>query len=274
MVGASWAVLKQRPDAVLLAIAGIAASVATSGLTAWLLISQGVHPHGRLGMSMMFAVVVGVGTIPTSFTNFAVTWIADEQMRGYNPTVSDALAIATRKLPRLLGWTLVSLTIGTVIRVVLERLALGGVIATWLLGLAWGLATVFVVPILVIEDVSVRGSIRRSAATFKRQWGQTMAAQVGVGVLALVVLIPLLVVFMFLMPAAAAQADTTMTPFITLMALFGVVFVALMGVIGVLQSVVNVALYRFATQGLLPHEFTRNDLAGAFQPKKRWFGSE
>lgn len=272
MVGASWAVLKQRPDAVLLALGGIVMSLAVSGLTAWLLIRQGMRPEGRLAMSTMFGFVIGVGTIPMSFTNFTVAVIADAHLRGGRSSLREALAVAVRKLPRILGWTLVSLTVGTVIRVLVERLPFGGVIASKLLGLAWGLATVFVVPILVAEDVSISKSIRRSATTFKKHWGTTVAAQVGVGVLALVIVLPMVVLMMITMRAAITYNDMTMLR--TTMVIAGIVFLAVMGVIGVLQTIVNVALYRFSTTGIRLHEFSRDDLTGAFQPKKNWFRGE
>lgn len=95
-------------------------------------------------------------------------------------------------------------------------------------------------------------------------------AQAGVGVLALVVLLPLVVFFMVAMPAAVARDSTAY--FVTMIVVLWAAVLSVTSLIAVLQSVVNVALYQFAASGLQPREFSRADLAGAFQPKKGWFG--
>ncbi len=87
-------------------------------------------------------------------------------------------------LPVILAWTLLSWTVGTVLSL-LEELPLVGGVAGRILGilggLAWGLATFFVVPVLVVERTGALAGVRASSATFRRRWGEAVTADVGIG---------------------------------------------------------------------------------------------
>src|SRR5262249_36731229 len=110
--------------------------------------------------------VVWIGSVASTYCTFAVTWMADRRLSGEDPTVSEAMSVATSKIGKIISWTLVLIAVGIVLHAIAERFRLAGVIASRLFGLVWALATMFVVPILVMEDVSVGQAIRRSASTF------------------------------------------------------------------------------------------------------------
>src|SRR4051794_7893189 len=111
--------------------------------------------------------VLWLGSIVTNYCNVVVTVMADRRLRGDDPTVTEGMAVATSKLGRIVSWTLVSIAVGLLLRTIAERFKLAGLITSRLLGLAWGLATTFVVPVLALEDKAVGASIRRSASVFK-----------------------------------------------------------------------------------------------------------
>lgn len=89
--------------------------------------------------------------------NSVVVAVAMERLDGREATIGDGWTIVRAHLGGVLRWALVSATVGVVLRLIQERTGLIGVIATWIGNLAWGLATVFVVPILLFEPVDVRG---------------------------------------------------------------------------------------------------------------------
>ena len=130
--------------------------------------------YDQLQGKLLFALILQVGVIPMTFANFMIAAIADRHFRGEMMTVGEALHLAVRRAPTLLAWSAMSAIVGLVLQTLLERFKLGGVIASRLLGLAWALATMFVIPILVMEEVSVRDAVGKSAKTFKQQWGPSV----------------------------------------------------------------------------------------------------
>lgn len=202
--------------------------------------------------------VLWFGTIVSSYCAVIVAVIADRRLRGQTPRVSEAIAVADARFGRILTWTLLSIAVGLVLQVIAERLKLGGWLASRLLGFAWGLATTFVVPVLALEDVGVRDSVRRSATIFRARWGESVVAEGTVGVVFLVALIP---------AAAATVAVATVSTAAAIVV--GTVLIGtLMLLSSALDAVVDVALYRYAVYGTAIGGFTSADLDGAFRPKR------
>ena len=48
-------------------------------------------------------------------------------------------------------------------------------------GLAWGLATFFVVPVLAVEGLGPIAAVSRSASVFRHRWGETLSGDLTVG---------------------------------------------------------------------------------------------
>jgi len=203
--------------------------------------------------------VLWFGTIASTYCNVVVAVMADRRLRGEDPTISDGMSVATEKLDRILSWTVVSIVVGLFLHALAERLKLGGWIASRLFGLAWGLATTFVVPVLAIEDLSVKDAISRSASTFKAKWGESVAAQGTVGLAMLVVAIPAIVIVAVMFAIAVPLGIFAAV----------VAFGAISIVGGALDVVVDVALYRYAVDGEVLGAFTAADLDATFGPKRR-----
>ena len=202
--------------------------------------------------------VLGIGSIVSSYCNVVVAVIADRRLRGADPTVAEGMSVATSKLGRILSWTLVSIAVGLLLRVIADRLKLGGILASRLFGMAWGLATTFVIPILALEDLTVRDTVRRSASTFKAKWGESVVAQGTVGLAVMVVALPVSVL-VGLVCAVSVPVGIA----------FGVLALgSLMIVSGALGAVVDVALYRYAVDGEVFGAFSAADLNASFRSKK------
>jgi uncharacterized protein DUF6159 len=101
--------------------------------------------------------------------------------------------MAAARAGRILVYALISATVGLALRPVHEEFGIVGRLVAAAVGIAWGVATAFAVPVLVLEDVSAVESIRRSMQILRRSWGESLvgnaaitlpllAAGVGVGV--------------------------------------------------------------------------------------------
>jgi len=264
LAGVSWRVVLAEPAILLVLLAGLIGTVVLSGGAFALLFRRLPDAHDLRFPNYLVALpVLWFGTIASSYCNVVVAVIADRRLRGDDASVSDGLSVATSKLDRILSWTVVSIVVGTFLHALAERVKLGGLLASRLFGLAWGLATTFVVPVLALEDVNVKDAISRSSSIFKRKWGEAVVAEGTVGLAVFVVMIPAFVV-----------VGVTFAIAIPLGVCTAVVAVGLLMIVsGALDAVVRVALYRYAIDGEVLGAFTAADLDASFRPKTgRLFG--
>ena len=182
---------------------------------------------------------------------------ACQRMAGRDPTLGTALAAASRRFGAILAWGVIAGTVGMVLRAIQERSKLVGRIVAGVMGMAWSLATFFMVPVLVMEEHTVGESFRRSTALFKKTWGESVAGNVSIGLISFVVMLPLFLVAALLAAVSPVAAVLVVVP---LVAVAGVFFSALQGVF--LASV-----YRYATTGEAAPGYDAKLFASAFRPK-------
>lgn len=181
------------------------------------------------------------------FCNTALVGAAMIRLRGGDPTVGDGFKVAFARLGTILGYAVVSATVGMLLRALAQRGGALGRIASSLFGLAWGLATFLVVPVLVVEDVGPIEAVKRSAAYLKRTWGEQLAGNLGMGaVFGLVALVVGLAGVAGLVAAAAMGSG----PLAAVVAVAMVAaFVALSLVSSALAGIYAAAVYRYAADG-------------------------
>jgi hypothetical protein len=203
---------------------------------------------------LMYVVMYSIGI----FFQAAVIAGATERMRGGDPTVSSALAAARRRLGPIVMWAVVAATVGMALRAIQDRVGFVGRIVAGLAGAAWSLATFFVVPVLVLEDKSMKDSVTQSVSVFKKAWGETMTGGVSLGIAAFAAWATLIAVTGLLAYVIGVAAVAV---FVAGAILLGIFFSAL-------QGVYVASLYRYATEGSVPPGFDRTLLDQAFVPKR------
>jgi len=194
------------------------------------------------------------------FFNAALVWAADCRMRGEQVTLGEAIRAASERAHVLLPWAVLSATVSLVLRAIEERAGILGRIVGSLVGLAWTLVTLLVLPVLVIEQIGPINAVKRSAELFKRTWGENMIANAGIGLVALVATLVGIAPCLLLVAIGGP------------LAILGIV-VAVAWIIGVqlvaatLTGIFQTALYRFATAGTAPG-FDDEALRRAFRPRR------
>jgi hypothetical protein len=222
------------------------------------------------GRSQIFGVVVGfvfyvVQYFVIIFANSALVGAALIRLRGGDPTVGDGFRIAMGHLGTILGYALVSATVGMILRWLSERGKTLGRIAWWMGGVAWNLATYLVVPVLVIEDVGPLEAVKRSANLLKKTWGEQIVGNFSIGLIfgLLTVLVVLLGIPTFIFVAS--------TNSVAIIALAAVLFVLILVFLGLISSTLNgiyvAAVYRYAAEGEASGFFSEEMVRGAFRPK-------
>jgi hypothetical protein len=260
LVGQSYRVLMQDKELMVLPlisgtfIAIVAASFAFGfGIDSPRTLRNG-GPEIYVPMFLMYVVTYAVGI----FFQAAVIAGATARMRGEDPTVSSALAAASRRIGQILMWAVVAATVGMLLRAIQERVGFIGKIIVGIVGAAWSLATFFVVPVLVLEDRSVQESFSRSVAVFKKTWGETVVGGINLGVAAMCAWFTLI----------AVTGLLAMTIGIVSVVVFAVGAVFLMVFFSALQGVYIASLYRYATEGEAAG-FDKSIFDQAFMPKSK-----
>src|SRR6185295_14099720 len=114
------------------------------------------------------------------FFNTALVGAAIERLDGGDPTIRSGLALATRRIIPILGYAVVSATVGIVLRVIGERSGLIGRLVAGAVGIAWTVATFLVVPVLAAEGIGPLAAVDRSAALLKQTWGENLIGNSGI----------------------------------------------------------------------------------------------
>jgi hypothetical protein len=191
------------------------------------------------------------------FFNAGVIACATIRMDGGDPTFGDGFRAAASRLPVILGWALVSATVGLVLRAIEDRSAKTGRIVAGLLGTAWTLASFLAVPVLVVENKNPIAALKDSAVLLKKTWGEQLTSNFSFGMIFLVLTIPAVaIVFVGL-------ASGSMTIMAACVALAVVYLIVLALVQSALQSIFQAALFLYARGGRVPDGFRAEVLSGA-----------
>ncbi len=126
------------------------------------------------------------------FFNTALAACALMRFRGGDPTVTYGLNAAMRRLPQIASWALLAATVGTILRMIEERVSFVGRIMVGLIGMAWTIATYLVVPVLAAEGVGPVDAVKRSVELLRKGWGEGLVGGMGLGLAGFLLMLPAL----------------------------------------------------------------------------------
>ena len=265
----SWAVLRSDRELILLPLFSFIATLVV-GVTFILPIISLSHTTGADGsqqssfgpvqyiLGFVGYVVLAYVTI---FFNAALVHAADERMRGGDPTLGSALRGAASRAGQILPWAIVSATVSLILRSIQERGGILARIAAGFAGMAWSLVTFLVLPILVIEGLSVGAAIKRSSELFRRAWGEQVIANAGIGLVGVVAVLAGLPILLL---AATGIGILQVIGIAAFAVWVGLVVCVTSALSGVFQT----ALYHYAANGMPPAAFAPATLEHAFVPKR------
>jgi hypothetical protein len=117
------------------------------------------------------------------FFNTALVGAAIVLLGGGQPTVWDGLKLAVSRSGAILGYAILSATVGVLLQVVAEKLGVIGRLIAGGLGLAWTAATFLVVPILAAEGIGPWQAVERSGELLRKTWGENLIGNAGISLL-------------------------------------------------------------------------------------------
>lgn len=214
---------------------------------------------------VMFSVVLLVTSTVTLVCNATVIAAANARLRGETATLSQSFNIAFSRFPQILGWGVITVAVGMILRAIEERAGFLGSIISWIGSVAWAVITYFVLPVLVIEKVGPIEAIKRSSKIVRSRWGEVVTFEVGIGMVAFFCLLPI---------AAIAVALGLLVHPAAGIVVGAIAFALLMAVTTALTAIYQTALYQYSVWGWIPQPFAENDFVEVAQYNKRGlFGS-
>lgn len=199
------------------------------------------------------------------YFNTALACCAIIRFSGGNPTLGDGLRAATERLPQILGWALLSATVGTILKRIEERVPAVGKLVLGLVGMAWAVVTFLVVPILAAEKIGPFAAVKRSASLLRKTWGEALVGQVSLGAVQLLFFLPVIA------GGIGAVALSVNMESILPIAIGGcllLVYVVLLAIVfSTLQQILLAAVYQYAAAGTVPAGFSPELIESAFKRK-------
>lgn len=189
-------------------------------------------------------------------------------LRGNDVSIRRGLAFALTRWQAVLLWATFAGLVGLLIRQLEERVAFFGKLVIGLIGTAWSVASIFVVPVLVMESESINpfGMLKKSALTLKKSWGEALIGFVGVQAGGM------LVAFGSVLLALVAIAISVIAQSVWVAIVTGVVWLSTIITLSYFVSVANhvyrCALYLYATEQTVPEPYSLELLQMAWKMKK------
>jgi hypothetical protein len=215
-----------------------------------------------LAMSVFFLFYV-VQYAVIFFFNSALVGAALIRLDGGDPTVSDGLAIASKRLGSILGYAVIAATVGMILRMISERGGIFARIAIGLVGMAWTLATYLTVPVLVTKNIGPIDAVKESAMVFKRTWGEQVVGNFGMGWAMFLLMLTWTIMSGAMLFVGAAIMPALILPMLGI-TILGYVLLGLVG--SALNGIYTAALYRFAMTGEVTN-FDPAIMGNAFRAK-------
>jgi len=144
-------------------------------------------------------------------------------------------------LPHIVGWTLFNTTIGFVLRKFPSRLGQAGTFASLLSGTAWGVVSYFIVPILVLENISPINAIKKSAHVVHESWGGSLISNTSSS------LILLSVILICFIPLSITAFIGNKTHLFVGFVISILLFIILTLIIKAANNILRTALYLYAS---------------------------
>ena len=138
---------------------------------------------------IIFATYFGLAFIATFF-NVCVVYTAKIRFEGGDATFGESIRFAFSRIGLIIRWSLLSASVGLLLNV-LERAVssfgkvgeIVGRIIIGLMGAAWSIATIFVVPILVYDGLGPIDAVKKSMSAVKETWGENIVRSIGLGLM-------------------------------------------------------------------------------------------
>jgi hypothetical protein len=214
-----------------------------------------------------FTIISYIGAaIIITFFEVCVVNTCRARFSGGNATFRESIVFASSRFWTIIKWGIVSGTVMSILKAIqsLTSRSLIGSLIAWMTKKAWALATAFVIPIIVYENIGSGKAISRSMEILRKTWGENLFRYFGLG---FVQFLCNLLGFMFFMIVGLFLGMSDIMRLI-LLGVFILYFVIVNSLFAIASHAFNTALYIYATENKVPDGFDSEVLRDAFMKKE------
>jgi len=226
-----------------------------------------VAVHGFPWGSLCLIAIYLVSMFLATFFNVAFYSEIIAALNGRGVSFRRGLRMARSRLPSILAWSLLAGLVGWTIRSIEQRLPFAARIVSGLIGVAWSIAAVFAIPV-IIQVHRVRNPLkilRQSAMTLKRSWGEGLIGYVGFSAASLMIFGASLLPLLLAGTLALLFKSVWLAVVAGMVWVLGLLFIAYVS--GVAGHVYRCALYMYASEGVVPEPYNQELLDMAWKVK-------
>jgi len=209
-----------------------------------------------MGYVILFIYYLINFTIVTFF-NVALVYCARDIFNGYEVDHREGIAFAISRIGNILSWAVLAATVGVILKIIEDRVGAFGAFVVAIIGAGWTIASFFVIPVLVNEDIGPVDAVKRSMSIVKEKWGESIGANFSFGIFyllgALLIAFPIAYLFYSMSPIVGISIG------LLIMFLISIVITAA-------QTVFLTAVYQHVNDRSVEY-FQTGSLDNAFGPK-------
>lgn len=218
---------------------------------------------------LLIAIYLFTALTVENFFSGAISHAALERFRGGDPTVRSSLSAASKKTGPIIALSGLQATVGLVLQILGDRLPFAGKVATVIAGAAWGIATMFSIPIIMDgKETGPIKTVRHSAKTFTNIWGESIFIGLGLGLIEIAFGVIMGLVLIGGIALSIALSTWLYTIIAGTILIIGILVVSTM--LSTLNIIIMTAAYHYASTNAIPAGFDDELIRSMFKPKKQW----
>lgn len=198
--------------------------------------------------------------IIVNFFQAGLMIIVQARFSGQNLNFSDGMRGARKNFFKIFIWSLISATVGVILRIISDKSKTLGKIGATVAGTAWNIMTYFSLPAIVIGNMGIGESFAESASIIRSKWGEAIIISVGAGLYFAAYIIAALMFFGFF-------AFVFPKIFIPMVILFILSVIIISVIYSAVSAIFKLAIYNYGKTGAIPSGFSPDLVKGALQPK-------
>jgi hypothetical protein len=128
------------------------------------------------------------------FFNVALMHCTRMYFNGEEVNLREGLNYSISRVWAIFSWSLFAATIGTLLNILQKNLGKIGRMIFSIVGIIWGIATFFVVPVIAYEKNGALHAFKRSAQLMKEKWGENVGASFSFELIQFIGIVTILVI--------------------------------------------------------------------------------
>jgi hypothetical protein len=221
--------------------------------------ATGKEVSGALSYLVLFVDYVVIMFI-ANFFQAGLFVIVKGRFDGQDLSFSDGISGAMKKSGKIFMWSVISATVGVVLKFIADRSKLLGKILASILGAAWNILTFFSLPALVVGEIGVVDAFKESASVIRKKWGETIIINFGTGLVFFFTYLSLIALFVI----AMVVVPSLTTALVGCLLLF-IAIIVLSILSSTLNSIFKLAIFIYAQTGNIPEGFSQELIVGAVE---------